>query len=572
MTPRLLRLTALSAALFSSYAGAVGFGEIILHSRIGEPLRADIPLHLSKGETIDGTCFTLDPIGNSELPVITKGSIKLIQDGGRSRLSISGGPVLEPIFVIGLRAGCGADLRREFVLMPDEPIELAMAATPAPVTAAPETRAKASNIAERDASGVYSNVEPAPSAPPAPKAKPKPKPASDDIPPPPRPKPRPAPKPPAEKKAAAPEAKTDRIVLGAPPTELRPGEKATAAKGMAPEAEQRIVQLESTLSLLNEEVDRLNKALALTAETLAAQQKLQAAQAALQQQNTAAPAPVASVPGPVPAAAPADSPAGGNWLELLLSALAGGAIAAGLARIFAGQRQRNPEAELPLAVSTYRPPAPANPPTPPAIETPVDINLDATDSGKSPQMAAGLDLDTAEKLPAAGEASTPADVATPAKSKEISLSEGDSLIELAEIMLSFGRVRGAADTLAQYIEENSPANIQPWLMLLDLYRRSSMPAEFENLAQRISQRFNVQAPVWGDSEGPQPGLKSLEDYAHVTGRVTTLWPTQEAMNLLNELVHENRGGARAGFPLEVIEEIVLLMHLLEDGYGLKRPA
>jgi pilus assembly protein FimV len=197
MTPRLLRLTALSAALFSSYAGAVGFGEIILHSRIGEPLRADVPLFLSKGETIDGSCFALDPVGNSELPVIAKGSLKLIQEGGRSRLSISGGPVLEPIFVIGLRAGCGADLKREFVLMPDEPIELAMAASTAPVTAvtaAPASNASASNAAQRDSSPVYSNLEPAPAPAPAPKAKPKPKPASDDIPPPPRPKPRPAPK------------------------------------------------------------------------------------------------------------------------------------------------------------------------------------------------------------------------------------------------------------------------------------------------------------------------------------------------------------------------------------------
>jgi pilus assembly protein FimV len=386
------------------------------------------------------------------------------------------------------------------------------------------------------------------------------------------PSPGPHPRPPAEKKAAPAEAKTDRIVLGAPPTELRPGEKATAPKGLAPEAEQRIVQLESTLSLLNEEVDRLNKALALTAETLAAQQKLQAAQAALQQQNTpaTAPAPVASVPGPVPAAAPAESPASGNWLELLLSALAGGAIAAGLARLFAGPRRRNSD-DLPLAVSTYKPAAPATAAVPPAVETPVDIILETTRSATSGPALAEPAAPPVETTPPAGGSTAPANAPAPGKGKEISLSEGDSLIELAEIMLSFGRVRGAADTLAQYIEENSPANIQPWLMLLDLYRRSSMPAEFENLAQRISQRFNVQAPVWGDSEGPQPGLKSLEDYAHVAGRVTSLWPTQDAMNLLNELVHENRGGARAGFPLEVIEEIVLLMHLLEDGYGLKRP-
>jgi hypothetical protein len=50
--------------------------------------------------------------------------------------------------------------------------------------------------------------------------------------------------------------------------------------------------------------------------------------------------------------------------------------------------------------------------------------------------------------------------------------QDDSAIALAEIMLTFGRVQGAAETLAQHIEESSPNNPRPWLMLLDLYRRS----------------------------------------------------------------------------------------------------
>ena len=36
------------------------------------------------------------------------------------------------------------------------------------------------------------------------------------------------------------------------------------------------------------------------------------------------------------------------------------------------------------------------------------------------------------------------------------------------------------------------------------------------------------------------------------------------------LVQDNRQGQRAGFPLEVIEEIVFLLHLLDEGYGCQR--
>ena len=81
-------------------------------------------------------------------------------------------------------------------------------------------------------------------------------------------------------------------------------------------------------------------------------------------------------------------------------------------------------------------------------------------------------------------------------------------------MLSFGRIRGAAETLAMHIEESSPDNIQPWTMLLDLYRRGDMKPEFDKLAARMRTKFNVLIPTWEFSTAPVSGLKSLEDYAH----------------------------------------------------------
>ena len=42
------------------------------------------------------------------------------------------------------------------------------------------------------------------------------------------------------------------------------------------------------------------------------------------------------------------------------------------------------------------------------------------------------------------------------------------------------------------------------------------------------------------------------------------------MDYLNNLIHDNRDGQRAGFPLEVVEEIVLLLLILESAYGLRR--
>ena len=156
------------------------------------------------------------------------------------------------------------------------------------------------------------------------------------------------------------------------------------------------------------------------------------------------------------------------------------------------------------------------------------------------------------------------------KAVDVDFDDGNSALELAEIMLSFGRIHGAAETLAQHIEENAPDNIQPWSMLLDLYRRGDMRAEFETLATRMRNKFNVHVNAWEDSSTPVSGLKSLEDYAHVVWRINHSWGTQDCLDYLFDLVHDNRAGTRGGFPLEVVEEIALLMRVLEEGYGLRR--
>jgi Tfp pilus assembly protein FimV len=338
MSSRLLRLSALSAALVSTYAGAVGFGEVVLQSRVGEPLRAEVPLFVNPGEQIESACFSLNPIRNSDLPVVTAARTRLTRNGQNYRLIITGSkPIAEPIFVVSLRAGCGVDLQRDFVLMPQAPLMLADAfddMPAAPVAVAPSrksgnlremrardgdtletiaesqapddiveqrrllaalkranpniapeqllpegTTVRMPNLRQRIAAESDSAAEPAPSKPSRPKVA--------DAPPAP-PKPKKAVQ--REASAGAPSKGADRIVLGTPPDDLKAGEKAVAPSGVPSEVQERMLKLETTLQLLNQEVDKLNAALALTTEALAMQQKLQMAQT-LQAQHSVCPLP-----------------------------------------------------------------------------------------------------------------------------------------------------------------------------------------------------------------------------------------------------------------------------------------
>lgn len=585
MNSRTLRLSALGAALLPAAQGwAIGLGDIVLRSRVGEPLRAEVPINTEPGETIEASCFTLAPLDGSDLPVISAGRTKLVREGDRYRLLITGSkPVSEPVFLIGLRAGCGIDLQRDYVLMPPEPLVLASGA-PAPASdadapagggrergeASQEWRASEGDTLESIAEAlvpdslaqqrrmlaalkranpklsgrpgladgtpvvipnVRQRVVAERDALPEQRARPR----SEEPPPPPPPPPPPK----VAKPAPAPKAGgVDRVVLGAPPAEIAPGQKAVPPKGSREELDERMLKVQATIQSLNTQIEALDRALALTTEAMALQQKMKAAEAA----GGSLPAPIAKPAEPPP-------PAGGNWLEVLLSALAGGLVAVGLAHFLGRRHGRRAEDEVPLPIARpVQPVAPAPPPAPAAARVgaatggvPVDLHLD-------------------------GFSRPPGDL----KAVDVRYNQDDSAIALAEIMLSFGRLEGAAETLARHVEDSASDNPRPWLMLLDLYRRGGLRADYAKLLPALRNKFNLQVPAWEDLESPVSGLGSLEDYEHVITQLTDTWGTRDCLNYLYRLVHDNREGQRIGFPLEVVEEIVLLMLVLESAYGLER--
>ena len=59
-----------------------------------------------------------------------------------------------------------------------------------------------------------------------------------------------------------------------------------------------------------------------------------------------------------------------------------------------------------------------------------------------------------------------------------------------------------------------------------------------------------------------PENPSLESYSHVTTTLKKLWPTPQCAEYLLSLLADNRQGTRVGFPLPVVEEIVLLLAVL----------
>lgn len=322
---RSLRILLWCAALLSGQAAALGLGEINLHSRIGEPLRAEIPL-LSAGERLDPGCFSLAAIPGSDIPVVTAGRIQAMRGSHGDYLQITGrSPIAEPIFMINIKIACNIDLQREYILLPQAP-EPQTAPVGETAVAMPEPMPKKARRVRDTPQPEAGEAAPQKS----PDSRPPKAPAVAA--PPTATKPRPA---------LARTGGKDKLVLGAALDELPPP---AAGDPLAPvnALEERMLKMETTLHLITAQVDKLDAALALNAEARAMRQKLQD----MQERQGTAMLPVAEAAPPSAPPVRSDN-SHDSWVELVLGILLGGSVSATVAHLVSRRQDNSRPFDIP---------------------------------------------------------------------------------------------------------------------------------------------------------------------------------------------------------------------------------
>ncbi|WP_291991411.1 hypothetical protein [Candidatus Accumulibacter sp. ACC007] len=155
-------------------------------------------------------------------------------------------------------------------------------------------------------------------------------------------------------------------------------------------------------------------------------------------------------------------------------------------------------------------------------------------------------------------------------------------LELAEIMASFGRTRGAEQALEEFVSAHPRVALTPWLKLIELYRENGQRQAFDALGLRLRRHFNVAAPEWelvGETLGPVatvgaeqsasidqllPRLPTLGREVRITTEISRTWGSPECLTYLNRLLRDNRDGERKGFASGAVRELLLLIELLEN--------
>lgn len=129
------------AMLPANPACALEFGNIAVHSFLGQPFRASIPIGITDGEEVDSSCFSIGKPGDSQLSYLAHANLSVVTTAGGPVLNIfTSQAVGEPYVKLVLNATCGQGrLSREFTVLLDpedsvvaQPVVVAKPAPPLP--------------------------------------------------------------------------------------------------------------------------------------------------------------------------------------------------------------------------------------------------------------------------------------------------------------------------------------------------------------------------------------------------------------------------------------------------------
>ncbi|MBT0962647.1 type IV pilus assembly protein FimV [Denitromonas iodatirespirans] len=616
LRPTLLLLWTL--AVLPATTHAIGFGEIISQSAIGEPFRAEVRLHgLRPNESANCLRTVPGPDSSDGIPAVLNTQIAIDMRAGNPVAVVTRRQAVhDPIVRLTLEETCSARLKRTYTLLLPSPIAApvppvaaratpapsptATDAKPAPVTTAalggawtltadasinqlarqlfPASRedrigfiraTRALNRADRSirssrqtlAAGstlqlptreAIAAAHPAPVEAAAPAAAPTrarpPAPAPDTAP--------PADTPPPAAAADAP-PNGDRLSLSGDTAGLD-GFKLSQQLGdpglidRTTEAERELLRREQQLIMKLDE--QITARLELT-DRIARIEEIQRALAAQlgSSATSVADATTAPAAAPAPAPAPTEAPSAPatsawqtllDWLPLALAGLLATLLAAWLVR----RRRSAPVAD------NAPDETPTTPPRAEARAMPV------------PQAGESFDFSPVE-----WDGSIPAELqhsVAPIAIEEADLSaEHESAVELADIMMSFGRIQGAAETLAEFIRSNPKQAVTPWLKLLEVYRAADMRDDFEVITRQLNKTFNVKIVGWDEFDTVRQTTDSVEQMAHIVKMLTDTWMTVDCQAYIQRLLRDNRDGARQGFPIAVVDDLLMLMAVLEDRLG-----
>ncbi len=575
----------LSTAL-SSYAATLG-----RHSgaaMIGRPLDVRIQVLLAPGEELSNLCIQTDVFyGDTQVsPSVVRTSPQRATPDVEASVRVQASlPVNEPFVTLYVKAGCGTQFTRRFVLLADlvnEPLTAAAPPSAAPAIAAgAEPAALPRVIAAPGASGAPSaSISAGGTAAPASRS-------SQSRPAAPARADAPATKPPSVVRRAPPKPPAPAVPrLQLDPIDLTTGIERDPTLKLSPlllsepstseETRAAAAQLWKSINATPEEILRdAQKLAALESEVAQLRQEQSRSQAALSDLNVQL--------------EQSQAQRFQNWLVYLLGACL---LLALLAVLLVWRRRQEVVVQGSEASRAWWAPEDEEP----TLRAPLDVGDQTTgrSSGLTPLTPKGEDLDVdldfdldqdssfdelndrssknavTQPMPPTplAEGSLAARDRREFSTSAIGVSRSVATEELfdvqqqADFFVSLGEDEQAIQVLKDHLTESHEPSALTYLDLFHIYHRLGRRQDYENLREEFNHVFNAGAPPFDSYSQRGQGLESYET---AFSRIQALWPQPRVLDLIEQSIfRDSTDSSSEVFDLEAYRELLMLHAIAKD--------
>ena len=137
-----------------------------------------------------------------------------------------------------------------------------------------------------------------------------------------------------------------------------------------------------------------------------------------------------------------------------------------------------------------------------------------------------------------------------------------NILDHADVFLSHGRTSLAIQLLQNHLMEHPKQSVTIWLFLLDLLAKENMQAAYEQTTLDCKEHFNIRIAEFSNDEASDK--TTFEDFPRLHTALQEIWGTPAAVTFLDDLIYNSRLESRVGFEKSVIEELLLLKNIANE--------
>ena len=154
-----------------------------------------------------------------------------------------------------------------------------------------------------------------------------------------------------------------------------------------------------------------------------------------------------------------------------------------------------------------------------------------------------------------------ASLAYQGNTRDVSVEEIFDIQQQADFFISLGQHDQAIEVLKNHIGENVQTSPLIYLDLLSLYHSKARNIDYQELAKEFTRLFNGVVPPFEIFDEKTQGLES---YPLLLRHIESLWHTDNAIDVIENLVFRNDNRVNETLDLEAYRELLLLHSLAKD--------